>query len=116
MTSNVYDARHAKALVPLLRSITNEIQERTQAIARLEQSLEDTPHADGDDEGRVAESNTDAELSIQRRELRFALRELERLGCQLDQDHPLRVLIPGNGGKLDHGFVWSPLDETVHAG
>lgn len=115
-TSNVYDARHAKALVPLLRSITNEIQERTRAIAQLEVQLAGPTRADGDDQGIELEDRVAAELSIHRRQLRLATRELERLGCALDQDHPLRVRIPGSDGKLDHGFVWSPLDETVHAG
>lgn len=39
MKRKVYDARHAEGLIPLLRSITNEIQEREAAIDRATANL-----------------------------------------------------------------------------
>jgi hypothetical protein len=115
MKRNVYDERHAEALVPLLRSIMNEVQERARAIARLERRREILTAAEGayDRENRMSE--VEGRLAIHRRELRLATRELERLGCALDQADPLRVRIPGRDGKLDKGFSWSPSDETLQA-
>ena len=115
MKRTVYDERHAEALVPLLRSIMQEIQERARAIARLERRREILTAAEGayDRENRLAD--VDGRLSVHRRELRLAMKELERLGCALDQDDPLRVRIPGRDGKLDKGFSWSPSDESLQA-
>lgn len=108
-----YDAPHAEALIPLLRSITNEIQEREQAIDRLTARLhflEDSKTASDE------RSNIEASLAEHKRERRLALREIERLGCALDLDHPLRVLIPGDTkGPAGH-FAWSPEDATIQTG
>lgn len=112
MNRHSYDPERASALLPLLRSITAEIRERSEAIDALElelQGLGSTRHA------REHRGDLEAALSVQRRELRVAHRELERLGCALDEDHPLRVLIPGRDGELDHGFAWSPLDEKLES-
>ena len=115
LTRTVYDERHAEALVPLLRSIMQEIQERARAIARLERRREILTAAEGayDRENRLAD--VDGRLSVHRYEVRLAMRELERLGCALDQHDPLRVRIPGRDGKLDKGFSWSPSDESLQA-
>jgi hypothetical protein len=43
----------------------------------------------------------------------MAIRELEKLGCALDADHPLRVLIPGSDGELENGYAWDPADERL---
>jgi hypothetical protein len=111
MRPNVYDRQRAGNLVPLLRSITTEMLERSRAIQELEARLDRTPRTTD----RSACADIDRELSVQRRDLRLAKRELERLGCVLDEDHPLRVLIPGTDGELDHGYAWSPLDERIEA-
>jgi hypothetical protein len=111
MTRKIYDAGRAEALIPLLRSITDEIQEREEAIdrgtARLQNGNSTLTAAD-----RQALA---AELSVHKRELRFALRELERLGCALDLDHPLRVLIPGSTTELGRRFEWRPEDTKIQA-
>jgi hypothetical protein len=39
--------------------------------------------------------------------------ELEKLGCTLDMDHPMRVLIPGSDGYLEHGYQWDPAEGTL---
>lgn len=112
MKRHSYDPERASSLLPLLRSITAEIRERSDAIDAFERELQDlgAPRR-----GQERRGDIEAGLSVQRRELRVARRELERLGCELDQDHPLRVLIPGADGELDHGFAWSPIDEKLES-
>jgi hypothetical protein len=108
--TNAYDRDRAARLVPLLRSITREIRDRTRRIDALRRELE-LIH-DGARSRRYRERQ--AELAIQLRELRLANAELERLGCSLDRSHPLRVLIPADGGAT---FAWrcgsSELDAEV---
>ena len=106
-----YDREEAAKLVPLLRSITREIEERTRAIDALEHSLS-AAQATAGAVGRATQDTLvrQAELAGQRRELRLAKQELARLGCALDQDHPLRVLIPGEHGGMGAGFAWSASD------
>jgi len=110
MNRHSYDPERASALLPLLRSITAEIRERTETIDALESALQELGKTR---RTRELRGDAEAKLSIERREIRVARRELERLGCVLDEDHPLRVLIPGADGALDHGFAWSPLDEKL---
>jgi hypothetical protein len=112
MNRHSYDPERASALLPLLRSITAEIRERSEAIDELELELQDLGDTRVERERR---GDVEAALSVERRELRVVRRELSHLGCALDQDHPLRVLIPGVDGALDHGFAWSPLDEKLES-
>jgi hypothetical protein len=110
MNRRSYDPERASALLPLLRSITAEIRERSDAIEALGQAIADLGTAR---RTRARRSELEADLSVQRREMRVARRELERLGCTLDEDHPLRVLIPGEDRA--HGFAWNPKDERLEA-
>ena len=112
MNRHRYDPERAEALLPLLGSITREIRERSQAIDRLEQDCLRLRRTRTD---RQRRSDSEAELAVHRRELRVAQRELERLGCALDDDHPLRVLIPGADGELEHGWAWDPRDGTLES-
>jgi hypothetical protein len=93
MKKQAYGEAAAEKLLPLLLSIGREIKNRVQAINGMEEALE--KRAPGLD---VA--TTTARLAIEKRELRTTLRELERLGCDLDPDHPLRILIPGLNGPM----------------
>ena len=105
-----YDREKAARLVPLLRSITRELLERAQAIELLEARLEGQGNTA--QHKRTPESaNARSELAQQRRDLRLARQELARLGCALDLDHPLRILIPGERGDIHAGFAWSLADE-----
>ena len=112
MNRHSYDPERANALLPLLRSITAEIRERTETIDILESALGSLGKTR---RTRELRGDAEAKLSIERRELHVARRELEHLGCALDEDHPMRVLIPGANGALDHGFAWSPLDEKLES-
>lgn len=97
----------AERLLPLLRSIGREIRERSDAIDTLEERL--ATFSDARDEHREQITRMESELSLHRREQRRVERELAELGCNLDADHPLRILIPGKGET----FAWEgPLDQT----
>ena len=93
-------------LLPVLRSIAREIRERTVAIRSLEARRgsfsKSAIHA-------VDRANADAELAIQRRELRHAEHELERLGCRLDDREPLRIAVLDEGRS--YTFSWN-LEQT----
>lgn len=93
MKKQAYDESAAEKLLPLLVSIGREIKHRMTAVSELEGILEKTPKG-------TDVSNITARLAIEKRELRTTLKELERLGCDLDPDHPLRILIPGLNGPM----------------
>ena len=98
MRLRFYEKAEAEELVPLLVSIGREVKDRTRRIEELEQRLAvygpDNP-ARGEEAGTLV-----GRLAIEKRELRSTLKELEGLGCRLDDDHPLRILIPGKDGPL----------------
>jgi hypothetical protein len=106
MKRSSYDRRGAEHLLPLVRSIAREITERSDAIEALEERMLAL-------RGRVKNGtpsdeylNLQSEISNQRREARLSRLELSRLGCSLDEDRPLRVLIPGVDGTFDSGYAW----------
>lgn len=113
MYANKYTRERAEQLVPILRSIASEIDERTRTIERLEGIFEAPSSA-----SRPGKSSGDlrglgARLANQKRELRLARQELGRFGCALDEDHPLRVLIPGEDGTLENGYAWDPAGDIL---
>lgn len=105
MRPMAYDRERAVALLPLLRVISREIQERHAEIVRLEgleRSLEGV-------EARADELlGVRAELATNRFELRRTHAELGSLGCAASEDGPLTIHIPGHGGGLERGFAWRP--------
>ncbi len=105
-----YDRTHAQQLVPLLRSIGIELTERLHEIRVLQGRLAAQERLDAPAEA-VADLN--AALSNHYRELRLAQRELQRLGCTLDDNHPLRILIPGADGEVAHGFALDADNTTL---
>lgn len=108
MKKQVYAEPEAEQILPLLVSIGREVKQRMRAIDDLESRLlEITPAtpARAEEKNRLV-----AESAVHKRELRTALKELERLGCSLDADHPLRILIPGLNGPM--AFEGS-LDKTM---
>lgn len=113
MTRNGYDKARAILLVPMLRSIMQEIVERTAAIETLEAQLEtlsEPRYRRTHSEDRLA---VQAALATHRRELRRANQELPRIGCARDDDHPARILIRGESGDLQEGFAWNAFDESL---
>ena len=92
----VYAEEEAQRILPLLVSIGREIKNRARENDEAETRM-----------GRLvspadahAKATLQAELAVHKRELRKTLKELEELGCKLDADHPLRILIPGFSGPM----------------
>ena len=103
-----YRRHEALRLLPLLRSIAEEVEDRQIAILalcrriKLARASASTP----DHELHPLE----ADLRGERTQLSRALRELSALNCRVTDLHPLRVQIPaGNGQQL----AWSPDQPTV---
>lgn len=111
MTKHLYDRRTAERLIPLLRSITREIRERTTAIDRIDLLLD----APASEVVLARQHELTARLVEHRRMLRNAERELAGLGCILDEDHPLRVLIPGDDGEFDGGYAFDALSGALES-
>jgi hypothetical protein len=111
MTKHLYDRSLAERLIPLLRSITREIRERTTAIERLDLLLDAPASA----QLLARQHELTARLVEHRRALRNAERELSGLGCILDEDHPLRVLIPGDDGEFDGGYAFDALSGSLES-
>jgi hypothetical protein len=94
MKSRTYALQEAEKIVPLLRSIGREIKSRQRAADEMRKhlaSLRAQRRVDGD---KPSADNLEAQIATHLRELRSAEKELERLGCRLDEEHPLRILIP----------------------
>jgi hypothetical protein len=98
MKSRTYALQEAEKIVPLLRSIGREIKSRQRAADEMRKhlaSLRAQRRVDGD---KPSADNLEAQIATHLRELRSAEKELERLGCRLDEEHPLRILIPSPNG------------------
>ena len=115
MKNRIYALKDAERIVPLLRSIGREIQTRRRAADEIQKHLDSlTARLQ---EGVRAEArrgtpgrpNLEAELATHLREIHGAERELQHLGCRLDEQHPLRILIPSPNG---HWAFDSHLDDT----
>ena len=107
---STYDIRRANSLLPLLRSIGREIEERTAMIERLEQEIERLqPQNRPTQKGRALI----ADVATQRRELRHAREELQRFGCSVLGTAPLTIRIPGRGGEAKKSFVWQTGDPVL---
>mgnify|MGYP003573947870 CR=1 FL=1 len=94
-------------LLPVLRSIARELRQRKATIVMLEArrlAFAKSPKIHGSDL-----ANTDAELSIHRREVRRIEKELETLGCRVEDHEPLRIALPDEGRT--YTFSWE-LDQT----
>jgi hypothetical protein len=106
-----YDRDDAQRLVPLLDSIFREVAERRREGRILEKQLAAAKQAGAneDESDRLLELR--AQLAVQRRELRLAQKEFERLGCEVDEHNPNRVLILGPNGR--QAFRWDAGDTAV---
>jgi hypothetical protein len=97
-----------QAMLPLLRAIQEEIDERSGAVARLEQRLDAFAATPRIHAGEIALLRSD--LSTQRRELRRLAKELAGLGVDFDPESPRAILAVcraggERGGGLDRtGF------------
>ena len=113
MKKRTYVLKEAERIVPLLRSIGREIKARQRASDEMQKHL-DTMRAAPKLNGNARSADQlEAQLAIHLRELRSAETELERLGCRLDVEHPLRILIPSPNG--DWAFDGHLEDTTFYA-
>jgi hypothetical protein len=116
MEKRLFDRQAAERMTPLLRSITQELVDRRRAVEALEQELAAQRSLD---ERSDAVLLREAELATHRRELRQLEKEVERLGLELDEDHPLRILIPSSGGawayeaRLDDTQFYRPVTDAA---
>lgn len=102
--TRTYDSQGADQLIPLLRSVQREMRERADLIRGLRLRIDKLAQ---DPDSQAALRALQAELANHKREIRLARKELERLGCAIDEERPERVLIPGDDGDLARGFAWS---------
>jgi hypothetical protein len=107
MEATMIAPEQATRLLPLLRSIGEEILERAAHVVHIEEMIAALSTAPRVHATEIASNQ--AELAYQRRELRIAERELERLGCQIDSLAPLTFRIKTSD---DHGFTWRLGDPT----
>jgi hypothetical protein len=110
MTPLLYDRTRATALLPLLRSISREIQDRTTGLERIEAQL---ARAEAGKPIRADVHDLVATAARHRREIRMAREELERLGCSIVGTAPLTIRIPGRRGKKRHSFVYQGGDAIL---
>jgi len=100
-----YAPADADALAPLLRSIGRELEERTTLTAELERRLTELRSSPFLGEGR---RELEAELALQRRELRHCRAELQALGCSVIGTTPLTIRIPTRVGNTRRSRMWQP--------
>ncbi|MCZ6597800.1 MAG: DUF2203 family protein [Planctomycetota bacterium] len=111
--NTLYDRRRATRLVPFLDSITREILERSAALERLEARIAEL---ESRSRGRAEENDLFdlvADAALHRRELRYAKKELDRLGCSIVGTEPLTIRIPGRQGASRRSFVWRSGDPVL---
>jgi hypothetical protein len=111
MQAPLYDRGRATQLLPLLNSITTEIEERSFALFELEarMSPQEGVPPPSDDELH----NLIAEAATHRRELRRAKEELLSLGCSIVGTEPITIRIPGQLGSERRSFVYRTGDPVL---
>jgi hypothetical protein len=82
--------RKAIRMAPLVRSITSEARDRTEAIGRLEFRLKRLLSRHGNQLTKIR--LVEGALFVQRRAIEQLRRELAPLNCTLDQEHPERIV------------------------
>jgi hypothetical protein len=111
MQAPLYDRGRATKLLPLLNSITGEIEERTQALAELEARMSPPPGVPAPSEDELFDLV--AEAANHRRELRHAKEELLSLGCSIVGTEPITIRIPGHLGTERRSFVYRTGDPVL---
>jgi hypothetical protein len=110
MSRTLYDRKHATALLPLLHSIAGEIRERTCELEHVEALL---AQAEAGERPRADVHDLVARAAHERRELRHARAELERLGCTIVGTAPITIRIPGQRGSRKQSFVYQTGDVVL---
>ena len=101
-------------MVPLVRSIVRELQDRRRSVRILEHRLEAFASTRSVHDGDIR--TLQAELAIHRRELRRCEKELAILGCTVDVENPQRIVGPDSQelcGLDDTQFRQRPIDSPA---
>jgi len=116
MGQRTFERDELERMMPLLRSIDRELAERGRAVESLEARLRFIHGSPRAARAHADEIGTlEAELSNQRRELRQISKEVRRLGLEVGEGQPPRVLIPAvataraEEPKLDDTHFYRPL-------
>ena len=106
MSARTYDRRQAARLLPLLRSLAVELQERATSLRRLEWMRK--AFATSERAHRAELDELCADIACNRYGLRRAQLEIEGLGCSLEDMEPVVIRIPAETGKRGDTFTWRP--------
>jgi hypothetical protein len=103
---SLQDFEAATKTLPLVRSIARELKDRVRRIALGEARRRRLVREDGD------LSTVDARLAVDRRELRHAGKELDRLGWKVESELPLRLAY--ETGDEGPEVTWRPEETGYH--
>ena len=98
-----YDRTQAFRLLPLVRSIAREVEERELRLRRLESILEESRLRRL---SRRRRRLATAELAAQRKEMRRVRTELSGLGCALLGTDPVTLRIPSTEDGRPRSLIW----------
>ena len=96
----------AKALIPLLRSIANEVRERRLRLARYAALIRLLRNAQSNEGFVSAIADIESAIRTENRGLESAVAEIERLGLTVQSTGPVVVHIPGRTPGGDVIFSW----------
>ena len=102
MSNVVYDRTKAFRLLPLVRSIAREVEERELRLRRLETVLEAATRRLPTRRRQILT----AELALQRKEMRRIRTELSTLGCALLGTDPVTLRIPSTEDGRPRSLIW----------
>ena len=111
-----YNLADANRLLPLLRSIAAEIEERRaerRRLTRLRDELESAATPEGFSRALV---EVDTQQSEHRHAIDVALHEFEGLGLSILRTNPLTVHIPGDTQRGPIVFCWQHGEEHIAHG
>ncbi|MBM3977938.1 MAG: DUF2203 family protein [Planctomycetes bacterium] len=104
MITKSYDRRQASSLIPLLRSLAIEVQERAAEIERLEWLQEELAKTERAHKQELAELR--AQIACHKLELRRTRLEIEALGCEVEHKGVLMIRIPSHRRSGREAFAW----------
>lgn len=104
MIAKTYDRRQASSLIPLLRSLAIELQERAGELQRLEWLQEELSKSERAHHNELSELR--AQIACHKLELRRTRSEIEALGCEIEHDGVLMIRIPSHRRSGREGFAW----------
>jgi hypothetical protein len=111
-----FDLAGANRLLPLLRSIAAEVDERRTERRRLNRLREELESAQTPEGTAQALDAIDAQLAENAAAVRVALAEFEQLGLTVLRSAPLTIHIPGRTQRGPVVFCWQSGEEGITHG